>query len=81
MVTHYYSNVGGNNESGISDRWHGMTCMGCGANVTRLLKSEPGLQSAEVTLTPGLAHVAYDSAQTNIDKLKEKLADAGYDAV
>ena len=35
----------------------GMTCMGCVANVTRLLKNEKGVIDAEVTLKIGRAHV------------------------
>ena len=57
----------------------GMTCMGCVANVTRLLKSEPGVQNAAVTLTPGTAQVDYDEALTSVKKLAEKLEGAGFD--
>lgn len=62
----------------------GMTCMGCVANVTRLLKSQPGVTDASVTLTPGAASVNYDAARVGAATLKENLKvaleDAGYGA-
>ena len=51
----------------------GMTCMGCVANVTRLLKSEAGVREAQVTLTPGRAVVDYDEKLTSAERLKVTL--------
>ena len=58
----------------------GMTCMGCVASVTRVLKAAPGVADAQVTLTPSQACVQFDSAQTNVANLKSAVEDAGYDA-
>jgi copper chaperone len=61
----------------------GMTCMGCVANVTRLLKSQTGVHDAIVTLAPGAASVNFDAAavsETTLrENLKQALEDAGYD--
>lgn len=58
----------------------GMTCMGCVASVTRLLKAAPGVADAQVTLTPPQARVQFDGALTNPAQLKGAIEDAGYDA-
>jgi copper chaperone len=60
---------------------NGMTCSGCVASVTRVLKSVPGVATADVTLTPGRATVQYDPAQADAGKLKAAVEDAGYDVV
>ena len=68
----------------INLRIEGMTCMGCVASVTRLLKAQPGVRDADVTLTPGAARVNYDASkvsETSLkDNLKVALEDAGYTA-
>jgi copper chaperone len=58
----------------------GMTCMGCVNSVTKVLKATPGVQNAQVTLSPGAARVDYDAAVTTIDQLKSAVEDAGYEA-
>lgn len=58
----------------------GMTCMGCVASVTRVLKAAPGVADAQVTLTPPQARVRYDAALTNPAQLKDAIENAGYDA-
>lgn len=58
----------------------GMTCMGCVNSVTKVLKATPGVQNAQVTLTPGAARVEYDAAVTDVAKLKSAVEDAGYEA-
>ena len=58
----------------------GMTCMGCVNSVTRVLKAAPGVTDARVTLEPAQATVQYDAALTNPARLKQAVADAGYDA-
>ena len=41
-----------------------MTCGGCVASVTRVLKAVPGVADVAVTLTPGAAKVTFDPART-----------------
>ena len=56
----------------------GMTCQGCVASVTRVLKAIPGVADVSVTLQPAAANVAYDAARTNVPALKAAIEDAGY---
>ena len=58
----------------------GMTCMGCVASVTRVLKAAPGVADVRVTLDPAQARVQYDAATTGLAQLKAAVVDAGYDA-
>ncbi|MCC6867822.1 MAG: heavy-metal-associated domain-containing protein [Burkholderiales bacterium] len=57
----------------------GMTCGGCVASVTRVLKALPGVVDVTVTLTPGTANVSFDPAQTGVSALRTAVEDAGYD--
>ena len=57
----------------------GMTCQGCVASVTRVLKAVPGVESAAVTLQPGAATVTFDPARTDVTALGTAIRDAGYD--
>jgi copper chaperone len=57
----------------------GMTCQGCVASVTRVLKAVPGVTDAAVTLQPGAATVTFDPARTNVAALGTAIRDAGYD--
>ena len=59
----------------------GMSCGGCVASVTRVLKSLPGVTDVAVTLTPGTARVTFDPAQTGAPALRSAVEDAGYDVV
>jgi copper chaperone len=59
----------------------GMTCGGCVASVTRVLKAVPGVDNVNVTLNPGAATVTYDPARTDRAKLRGAVVDAGYDVV
>ena len=56
----------------------GMTCQGCVASVTRVLKAVPGVSDVAVTLKPGTANVVYDGARTTATALKAAVQDAGY---
>ena len=56
----------------------GMTCQGCVASVTRVLRAVPGVSDVTVTLKPGTANVVYDSARTTATALKAAVQDAGY---
>ena len=57
----------------------GMTCQGCVASVTRVLKAVPGVSDVVVKLQPGTATVAYDATRTTLPVLKAAIEDAGYD--
>jgi len=59
----------------------GMSCGGCVASVTRVLKEVPGVDNVSVTLDPGAATVTYDPARTDTAKLKGAIEGAGYDVV
>ena len=57
----------------------GMTCGGCVASVTRVLKAVPGVSDVSVTLRPGEAKVAFDPGTTNAGALRAAIENAGYD--
>jgi copper chaperone len=59
----------------------GMTCGGCVASVTRVLKAVPGVRDVAVTLAPGAATVTFDPASTDAPALRAAVEDAGYDVV
>lgn len=56
----------------------GMTCGGCVNSVHRVLSALPGVQSVEVTLTPGQARVVYDEAQVDRAVMVQAVVDAGF---
>lgn len=58
----------------------GMTCGGCVASVQKVLSALPGVQTVEVTLTPGQARVVYDPARVDRDALITAVVDAGFGA-
>ena len=57
----------------------GMSCQGCVASVTRVLKALPGVQSVDVSLDPGSARVDYDASRVDMTALRKAIEDAGYD--
>jgi copper chaperone len=57
----------------------GMTCGGCVASVTRVLKAIDGVEQVDVTLDPGQARVTYDPARTTVEVLGLAIEDAGFD--
>jgi copper chaperone len=59
----------------------GMTCGGCVASVTRVLKAMPGVTDVAVTLSPGAAKVTFDPARTGTPALRSAIEDAGYGVV
>ncbi len=65
----------------ITMKVNGMTCGGCVANVTRVLKAVPGVDDVAVTLTPGTAKVTFDPAKTAQPALKDAVEGAGFDVV
>ncbi len=56
----------------------GMTCGGCVNSVQKVLTALPGVQSAEITLTPGQAHVTFDPAQVDQAALVQAVVNAGF---
>ena len=56
----------------------GMTCGGCVASVTRVLKATPGVDNAVVRLDSASATVTFDPARTSVPALKSAIVDAGY---
>jgi copper chaperone len=59
----------------------GMTCGGCVASVTRVLKAVSGVNDVAVTLIPGAALVEFDPAQTGLPALQAAVEGAGFDVV
>ena len=57
----------------------GMTCGGCVASVTRVLKAVPGVTEVAVTLQPGVAKVTFDPSRTQPATLRSAIEDAGYE--
>ncbi len=58
----------------------GMSCMGCVKNITGVLTAIAGVDSAEVTLEPGQAKVAFDEQAVSREALLGAIEDAGFDA-
>ncbi len=56
----------------------GMTCGGCVNSVQKILAAAPGVQSVEVSLTPGQAKVTYDPAQTDASALAQAVVNGGF---
>jgi len=56
----------------------GMTCGGCVASVTRVLKAAPGVDNAVVRLDSASATVTFDPARTSVPALESAIVDAGY---
>lgn len=56
----------------------GMTCGGCVNSVQKVLAALPGVQSVEVTLTPGQARVVCDPARVDRATLAQAVVDAGF---
>ena len=65
----------------VTMKVEGMTCGGCVANVTRLLKAVDGVEQVAVTLQPGEAKVSFDPARTGPAALRSTIEDAGFDVV
>ncbi len=59
-------------------RVEGMTCNGCVASVTRVLKALPGVGSVDVSLERHEAQVQFDPARIDPEHLRTAIAAAGY---
>ncbi len=57
----------------------GMTCQGCVGNVTTLLEGVIGVESVQVTLSPGRAVVVHGDSVTQ-SALIDTVEGAGFDA-
>jgi len=58
---------------------NGMSCGGCVASVTRVLRAVPGVETVAVALQPGTATVGFDPERTGRPALKRAVEDAGYE--
>lgn len=56
----------------------GMHCDGCAKTVEALLKSEPGVKSATISYSKGLARVVFDPAIVDLSALVKAVERAGY---
>jgi copper chaperone len=63
----------------VNFKVQGMSCNGCVASVTRVLKAVPGVERATVALDRGSAEVEFDPARTSIAALKHAVEEAGYE--
>jgi len=63
----------------ITLKVNGMSCGGCVASVTRVLRALPGVGQVAVALEPGTATVSYDPQRTGIPSMKRAVEDAGYE--
>jgi copper chaperone len=58
---------------------NGMTCGGCVASVTRVLRSVSGVREVKVELERATAQVTYDPGRTGLPALKHAIEEAGYE--
>jgi len=56
----------------------GMSCGGCVNSVQNVLKALPGVQTVEVTLSPGQARVTYDDSRVDRAALVAAIVGAGF---
>ena len=59
----------------------GMSCGHCKGIVEKALMRLPGFVSAEADVSQGTVMVSFDGSKTNLDQIKETLADAGYEVL
>lgn len=58
----------------------GMSCGGCVKSVTGVLAALPGVAQAQVSLEAGEARVAYDPAQVGVERMRQAIEAAGFEA-
>ncbi|MBX9962028.1 MAG: heavy-metal-associated domain-containing protein [Burkholderiales bacterium] len=56
----------------------GMTCNGCVASVTRVVRALPGVTSADVSLADSAATVEFDPTRTSTEQIRQAIVTAGY---
>lgn len=59
----------------------GMTCASCSMRVEKGLKKVPGVLEAQVNLATERATVTYDPAETDVEKMMQKVEAVGYRAI
>jgi len=59
----------------------GMSCMHCVNAIKNAVGSLPGISKVDVDLEGKKVAVEYESNQVNIEKIKDKIEDAGYEVV
>jgi copper chaperone len=59
---------------------NGMTCGGCVRSVKQVLEAIPGVTHVEVSLERGQADVSFNPELTGIERFKDAIAQAGYEA-
>ncbi|HTW97101.1 MAG TPA: cation transporter, partial [Candidatus Methylomirabilis sp.] len=56
----------------------GMDCASCAQNISRGLKKQVGVISADVNYANGKAYIEYDEAKIGLDKIKDAIKKTGY---
>ena len=56
----------------------GMHCAGCSTRLEKVLNNTDGIEKAEVNFEQKEATITYNESQTNIEKIKEEIEDAGF---
>ena len=56
----------------------GMHCAGCSTRLERILNNLEGVEKAKVSLEEKQATIKFDETKTNIENIKEAIADAGF---
>lgn len=59
----------------------GMTCGGCVASISNVLKQISGVSSAEVSLEQNRAVISFDPLKVKPAQFKSAIEDAGFDVV
>jgi copper chaperone len=59
----------------------GMSCNHCVNAVTSALKELGGVNTVSVDLAAGRVTISYDETAVDLEKMKEAIAEAGYDVV
>lgn len=67
-------------ETEVTFKVAGMSCGGCVRNVTGVLKAQPGVSDVEVSLEAAQARVRFDASAVSVEKLREAVESAGFDA-
>lgn len=56
----------------------GMHCAGCSTRLERVLNNLEGVEEAKVSLEEKQTTIKFDETKTNIENIKETIADAGF---
>jgi copper chaperone len=58
----------------------GMTCQGCVRSVTKVVAALPGVRAVQVSLDDAQALVTFDGDVITVDRMREAVEEAGFDA-